>query len=331
MYVFCENDFVVIPIDFNSFFYTAKEHPKKIRYSRNYNVTDSLFKRIYTYVYSNQNSKTIIMDMKNIVSYNSRIFVDLETFMDNIIFINVAEDNNIKQKLSEDLESLEWDNNNIGYADGFKDKMRISEIVELVDTYRKKEVSKIVFNLVEDKKTPILLESSGLYSNYYVDIKKLFLDVQKLYFIVYCLAALIYPHIAINQIDAFVSSSKNGAVVANILGGLLDVKEVHLIGVGPKYSMELGDSIECIKAGKRYAYIYDFMCTGTELKIVSALINSKKGSLVYSAGIARYKKNINFNLIKDMDVIVDTKQLGIDYKIFGEKEDFILGDEVQDE
>lgn len=41
------------------------------------------------------------------------------------------------------------------------------------------------------------------------------------------------------------------------------------------------------------------MCTGTELKIVSALINSKRGYLVYSAGIARYKENINFNLIKD--------------------------------
>ena len=69
------------------------------------------------------------------------------------------------------------------------------------------------------------------------------------------------------------------------------------------------------------------MCTGTELKIVSALINSKKGSLVYSAGIARYKKNINFNLIKETDVIINTKELGINYKIFGEQDDYISGNE----
>ena len=80
--------------------------------------------------------------------------------------------------------------------------------------------------------------------------------------------------------------------------------------------MELCDSVKCIQEERKYAYIFDFMCTGTELKIVSALINSKRGYLVYSAGIARYKENINFNLIKDMDVIVDTKELGIKYKIY---------------
>ena len=58
------------------------------------------------------------------------------------------------------------------------------------------------------------------------------------------------------------------------------------------------------------------------------LINSKRGYLVYSAGIARYKENINFNLIKDMDVIVDTKELGIKYKIFGEPGDFEIEKEV---
>ena len=103
---------------------------------------------------------------------------------------------------------------------------------------------------------------------------------------------------------------------------------MHLIGVGPKYSMELCDSVKCIQEERKYAYIFDFMCTGTELKIVSALINSKRGYLVYSAGIARYKENINFNLIKDMDVIVDTKELGIKYKIFGEPGDFEIEKEV---
>lgn len=203
-----------------------------------------------------------------------------------------------------------------------------SNICELINSYRKDKIIEIIFGLAENEHKPILLESSGLYGNYYVNIKKLFLNVDNFYFIMFCLAEMVYPYIISKRINAFVSSSKNGAIIANILGGLLDVKEVHLIGVGPKYSMELCDSVKCIQEERKYAYIFDFMCTGTELKIVSALINSKRGYLVYSAGIARYKENINFNLIKDMDVIVDTKELGIKYKIFGEPGDFEIEKEV---
>ena len=327
MYVFSEKDYVIIPIDYNAFFYSAKEYPKKIRYSKDYIITDSLYKDIYTFICSNQN-KIIILDMKNIVSYNPRLFSNLDMLIDRVVFVNVGEDCSVKQRLVEDLEMLEWENDTVGMGSNLRNKMFISNINRIVDGYRKKENVKIVFDLVQNKNRPILLESSGLYGNYYVDIKKLFLNVDRYYFIIYCLAGMVYPYVISKKIDAFVSSSKNGAIIANILGGLLDIKEVHLIGVGPKYSMELGDSVECIKQGKKYAYIFDFMCTGTELKIVSALINSKKGTLVYSAGIARYKKNINFDLIKNMDVIVDTKELGIKYKIFGEQEDFILEDEV---
>lgn len=326
MYVFNENDYMVIPVDFNAFFYSTKEQPKKIRYSRDYSIMGELHKQIVACIYSNKN-KILILDMRNIVSYNARLFEDLESFVDSIIFINVGEEGSIRQRLKEDLEMLEWEDESISYGPNLKGKISISSIVDLVNTYRKKEVVNIISNLVEDEKKPILLESSGLYGNYYVDIKKLFLNVEDFYFIIYCLVVIVYPHVISERIDAFVSSSKNGAIIANILGGLLDIKEVHLIGVGPKYSMELGNSIECIKPGKKYAYIFDFMCTGTELKIVSALINSKKGSLVYSAGIARYKKNINFNLIKETDVIINTKELGINYKIFGEQDDYISGNE----
>ena len=40
------------------------------------------------------------------------------------------------------------------------------------------------------------------------------------------------------------------------------------------------------------------------------------------------RSNVYRNLIKDMDVIVDTKELGIKYKIFGEPGDFEIEKEV---
>lgn len=328
MFVVNEKNYIIIPVDYNAFFYSAKEHPKKIRYSKDYVITENLFKEIFKCINSNQD-KITILDMRNIVSYNSRMFTDLEPYVDNIIFVNVKNNVTVRQRLVEDIEGIEWEDDSIGFKMNLKFQIDFTNLYKLVDTYRKKQTIKIIKDFVENEKRPILLESSGLYGNYYVNIKKLFLHVDKFYFIMFCLAEIVFPYVMEKKINAFVSSSKNGAIIANILGGLLDVKEVHLIGVGPKYSMELGDSVECIKQGKRYAYIFDFMCTGTELKIVSALINSKRGFLVYSAGIARYKENINFNLIKDMNVIVDTKELGIKYKIFGELEDFESEKEVE--
>lgn len=327
MFVINEKNYIIIPIDYNAFFYSAKENPKKIRYSKDYVISDNLFKEIFECINSNQN-KVIILDMRNIVFYNPRMFGDLEPYIDKIVFVNVGNVGSVKQRLVEDLEGLEWEGESIGFGTGLKVFMMSSNICELINSYRKDKIIEIIFDLVENENKPILLESSGLYGNYYVNIKKMFLNVDNFYFIMFCLAEMVYPYIISKRINAFVSSSKNGAIIANILGGLLDVKEVHLIGVGPKYSMELCDSVKCIQEERKYAYIFDFMCTGTELKIVIALINSKRGYLVYSAGIARYKENINFNLIKDMDVIVDTKELGIKYKIFGEPGDFEIEKEV---
>lgn len=61
------------------------------------------------------------------------------------------------------------------------------------------------------------------------------------------------------------------------------------------------------------------MCTGTELKIVSALINSKKAYLPYAAGIAKYKKDLTLCAVRSVDVLVDTGEMNIDYKLAGEE------------
>ncbi len=225
----------------------------------------------------------------------------------------------VKDRISEDLEQLQWINNNIAYCSN-KSDLEIEDIVnnQCVEA-RQSKINEIIGDLVHcDENKMIHLESSGLYSNCYVDVKRLFLDVENYYYIIFSLAEIVFNRIG--HVDALVSSSKNGAIIANILGGLLDVKEVHLIGVGPKYSMELGDTIDCIKQGKKYAYIFDFMCTGTELKIVSALINSKKAYLTYAAGIAKYKNDAGTYMIEKIDVLTDTKEMGINYRVVGEKD-----------
>lgn len=323
MYIIEEENIDIVPVDFNVFYNMAKEYKKNIRFSREYTISESFFNELCYYI-SDSSNEIIALDMENIVSYPTRMFSRLEKCLKKIVFYNI-ENVKVKQMLTEDLEELVWIDDTIAYYFD-NDGQNISKmVINSCEKTREKEVKRIVSSIVRSEEGKgQLLESSGLYSNCYVDIKKLFFNVDNYYYIVYSLAKVISDKTLNMQIDAFVSASKNGAILANILGGLLDIKEVHLIGVGPKYSMELGDSVECLKQGKRYAYIFDFMCTGTELKIVSALINSKKAYLPYAAGIAKYKKEMNSCNIESMDILVDTDDLNIEYKIVGEKEDLKL-------
>lgn len=317
-----ENDNIsIIPMDFNVFFCSAKKYKKSIRYSKECVVSEMFFDELEIFL-SECNKENISIDMKNVVSCPKHLFRRLNMYNEKIIFFNV-ESEKIKQLLIEELEKLTWVSDTVAcYCD--RDNYMVERLINLecIDA-RKKEEYRIIKSIINYKDGHIhLLDSSGLYSNCYIDVKKLFINVEKYYFIIFSLAEQLYNFGG--HIDAFISSSKNGAILANILGGLLDVKEVHLIGVGPKYSMELGDSVECIKKGKRYVYIFDFMCTGTELKIVSALINSKKAYLPYAAGIAKYKKDADFHLLNKLVVLADTKDMEIDYKIAGAREDIVM-------
>lgn len=91
-------------------------------------------------------------------------------------------------------------------------------------------------------------------------------------------------------------------------------------------------SVDCIEPEKRYVYIFDFMCIGTELKIVSVLINSKTGILKVAIRISRYKKSINVSLSSRIEVLLEQKKLGIEYLIAGSKEELqILKSDKDDE
>lgn len=322
MYFFEGKNSVVIPVDFNVFFQSACDYKKNIRYSREYTLSEAVFNKLQVYLQNKKENKFIAIDMNHIVSYPARIFNKLNIHENKVFFYGVNNPN-LRQRMKEDLEDLIWLKDDVAcFENSYSNQ--VEKIIESeCKTSRQEHQNRIIGKLVEDVPHKVqLLESSGLYSNFYVNIKQLFIDVKGYYYIIFCLAEKIsYLN---EKVDAFISSSKNGAIIANVLGGILDIKEVHLIGVGPKYSMELGDSVDCIKAGKKYMYIFDFMCTGTELKIVSALVNSKKASLRYAVGVAKYRKaKIESQLFKNVIVLADTEELKIDYKIAGEEKDII--------
>lgn len=328
MYIFEDDDIIIIPLDFNLFYQLACGYRRKIVYSKEYTITEEIFEQIKLLIQDYGKEKYIAIDMKSIASYQSRLFCELTDFdCSKVFFYNVSNDS-LRNRISEDICDFNWLSDDIGC---FKLNTH-SDINKLIkDKCKgKRELNQksIVKKLVQHSEigNEQLLDSSGLYSNCYVNIKKLFTDSNDYYFIIFCLAEKIS---ALNiNFDAFVSSSKNGAILANLLGGLLNKKVVHILGVGPKYSMELGEPISCVKKGKKYIYIFDFMCTGTELKIASALVNSRRADILHSFGIARYKKSeFGLKLFKNIEVLVDMqdmKGMDVNYKIAGEKEDIML-------
>lgn len=305
-----------IPMDFNMFYSMVKKSGYKMQYTKEYTLTELFFTSLNGFI-QNSNYDYYILDMRNIVSAPSRIFETFNSYSEKILLANV---NNYRVNLmiEEGVENIVWDGTN-AYASGFMGNDQL--IKSSLPQYRKDLMMRIVKDLISESDTPILLSSSGLYSNCFVDIKGLFRNVEEFQYIIFSLCEKMKEAIEKNNINAFVSSSKNGAIIANILAGLMGIKEVHLIGIGPKYAMEIGDSLEYIRQGKRYAYIYDFMCTGTEAKIVSALINSRKAYLPYAIGVARYSAHKKQVPIHYIEQLVDTEEMDITYKIVGEKRD----------
>jgi len=305
-----KDNIVFIPVDFNMFIENARNKMNEVRYNQECIISESFIDEIIRCIVDSKNTH-IIIDLKNVAYGPAHIFWKFEEYLDRIIFCNVAPmmSSRIRNELS---ELIDVNNDSALLCIDYLSQIAIKAMPN-IEYIRTEHLYQIIKSLIVPKE--VYLESSGLYSNCYFDIKRLFLNVDELYYSIFTLAETM--SVNIREIDALVSSSKNGAILACILAGLFNIKEVHIIGVGPKYAMNIGDSIECIKAGKKYAFIYDFMCTGTEFKIISSLINSKQGILKYAAGIAKFRPETGYNILGVVDALASTNDLNIQYKIYG--------------
>lgn len=314
MYIIDNEDISIFPADFIAYYIDACRYKDKNRYSPKQSLNEDTCNMISDIVNNHSEKRFLAIDMNNVSSYPMHIFSNIKKISPYVFFYNIFEPG-ISLRLEEDIEGcIKSDDESIVY---FSQEKK-SEIEELAhsdcDNYRRKQMALILEKiLLKRDKEVYKLESSGLYSNCYFSVKKLFREVADLYYVGFSLARKISGM----KFDAFITSSKNGAILATILGDMLKTKEVHLIGVGPKYSMELGDSVESIKEGKRYLYIFDFMCTGAEYKIVSALINSKKAQLKGAVGISRYMKENNSFREKNIEVLVEADEINVPYLLAG--------------
>ena len=188
-----------------------------------------------------------------------------------------------------------------------------------IQTYLERIVADIVF----DQKSPEMLASSNVYASRYVDIKRLFMNPNALAIVIYYLSR--YVLTVEKEFEALIATSKNGAVLAGLLGRMTGRKGVCCVNIGPQYALPVS-AVERIHRGERYLYICDFICLGTEAKLLHALLASRGAFLVGGIGVASYIPLDNPELerkhspLAKIDSMVNLISARIPYQIYLQKD-----------
>lgn len=166
-------------------------------------------------------------------------------------------------------------------------------------------LSRLVFNEVYSKAKKIeYIYSSNVYSNHYINMRQIFSN-SNISMLVTTRLLHMMMDVSDLEFDAFICASITGACIASYLSVYIKKPVLFLRNVGPDIKTEDDLIVERIYPHKKYVYIFDFMCLGTEYlrtKLICALKNS---SIIKSFGVSYYKKparETNNNIEKTDDI-----------------------------
>lgn len=185
-------------------------------------------------------------------------------------------------------------------AGGSEDSNRISKIMNsFLNEYSDFLIVKYAIKKIENKK--IYLESSNVFANEYVLVKNLFLDTFILNYFIYELFKLINKYLNDRGIKIFdvklISASDTGAMIVTALLHLINkfhsyekrlIMGQHLLHLGPTFSFNMSGITLDELQGNKYIYVYDFMCEGSEYRLVKNCLEMNKANLIGAVGIAKY-------------------------------------------
>lgn len=205
----------------------------------------------------------------------------------------------------------------------------INECLDDNNKLSEKEQSQSTTNSIEscldDNKNAFeFLESSCVFSRKYVNIKKIFKQPDQGRFLMYCLAHRVKELVGTVGNYKLICTSKTGAIIANIISRMLNVPVVFCVGVGPKFAVKPDEIIEKVQKKESYVYIFDFICIGTELKILSTFISDRKSKLICGVGPASFircnhpeivKRKLILNKMHPLINVQDYPYMGYEIKI----------------
>lgn len=160
--------------------------------------------------------------------------------------------------------------------------------------------------LKTNEETPWLIKSSNVYANRYFNARKIFCEGSLFQLVIYQMAWIIINSIGgiINGFDAFICASVNGACLASGLAVYFKKPVIFLRNVGPQMTTSDERLAERIISGKKYIYVFDFMCLGTEFQRIKMLTNIRRAQIISCIGISYYKYP-NGEMIQSSDSDID--------------------------
>ncbi len=216
------------------------------------------------------------------------------------------------------LELHLYDKNGLCYLFGNREgnakvQIKYPNLQTVEETIHNAIMLYIFSKLKTNEGTPWLIKSSNVYANRYFNAKKIFCEGSLFHLVTYQMAWIIKNITdSINAFDAFICASVNGACLASGLAVFFKKPVIFLRNVGPQMTTSDERLAERIISGKKYIYVFDFMCLGTEFQRIKMLTNIRKAQIISCIGISYYKYpegEMKQSSISDADNNINTKSI----------------------
>ena len=153
---------------------------------------------------------------------------------------------------------------------------------------------------IEDE---ILLESSNVFANKYIDVKRICASPDIYNLVLLRLSKMITNRYPVSDYDGIVCASLNGAVLATLVGYMIGKNVLYLMNLGPRFTIRDKEVINNIPQGKKYIFVADMICTGTELKLAEMVISLRDSKIIGGVAVVKYLNPISYvNLSAIVDI-----------------------------
>ena len=205
------------------------------------------------------------------------------------------------------------------------------------------DISRYIFEFLRvESSRPEPVASSNVYANRYFNAKRILCNQDLFNLVVYQLVLQVLEYIgfslekysnsaeefslAMNKFDAFICASVNGACLASALAVFFKKPVIFLRNVGPSMTVSDDKLVNLIVPNRKYVFIFDFVCSGTEYHRVRMLCNIQRARLCYAFGISHYRYPSTHGIVnppesKHMTTLFNINEYERYYKCFFDEDD----------
>jgi len=328
------DEYSYIPIHLYTIMHYENDSVSNSGYFYKSHIEPVLINKIINFI-NKSSCNNFILDFSRIHGSLERgSFIRLHEILDNnsLIFINLDNDtlanidNSIPREKMKNIGEFLFSNNSVTEEFIKKISNFNSQIMNEKIENEKKNYLRLMFNKhAGSNQKP--LKSSNIYTNKYIDVKKMFYDFPSFMLLIYELSIIIDKNFTGDKVfDCFLCVSNNGSAIGTVLGQLFNKDVTYIMNLGPNLKIKSEGEIDKIRRNVKYLFLFDFICLGTEYKYAYSLVDYKCANLIGGVGPSKYlhpfrfNENIeNYNIFTIFDINEDIS-VADKFIIFGELE-----------